>query len=102
MEGILLAFHLHLAGEEPLPGHVDGHGVVSHDLGLEVVVVDFEGGVLPHQGILAGFYEEIAFLILDGHRLSRDGQEVLVQLGSQLRIGLLGIQGQGGAEGHQA
>ena len=68
---------------------MDGHGVVSHNPGLEVVVVNLEGGVLPYQGILAGLDEKIAFLTLHGGAFSGQGQEILVQLGSQFRIGLL-------------
>ena len=60
------------------------------------MVVDFEGGILPYQGILAGLDEEIAFLVLHGYRFSGQGQEVLVQLGTQFRIRLLRKGQQGG------
>ena len=71
-----------------------GHGVVSHDVGTQVVVVDLDGYVLTHQGILAGFNEEIAFGVLDGGAFPGQGREVFFQLGPQFRIWLLGAQTQ--------
>ena len=102
MEGVFLRFHLYRAGEEPLAGDVNGHGVISHDLGLEVVVVNLEGGILLHQGVLAGLDEKIAFLVLYGYGLSGQGQDVLVQLGPQFRIRLLRKGQQGGRQGRQS
>ena len=87
---VFLRLHGDGAGEEPFVCDVHGHGVVSHNLGAEIVVVDFDGYVLTNKGILARVNEIVALCALDRGRFSGQGREVFFQLGAQFGIGLLG------------
>ena len=97
--------HRHLARNEPGVGDVHGHAVVAHDLGIQVMVVDLQRDELPREGILAGFDEEVAFGVLHGDRIARQGGEILLQLGTQgVEPVVLRLQGEGkeyGQEGRQ-
>ena len=91
-------FHGDFSGKEPILGDMHGHGIVSHHLGLEIVVVNLERHVLAHQGILRGGNEVVALSALHLSALSEERHEILLQFGPQFRIGFLcpGSPGQNG------
>ena len=84
--------HGHFPAQQPLPGHVNGHGIVPHHGRLEIMVVQFERHVLAQQGILRGIDQEIALGRLGRSALPYQGRQIAVQLGTQLRIRLLCLQ----------
>ena len=95
----------HFPRDEPGVGDVHGHAFVAHDLGVQIMVVDLQRDELPRERILAGLDEEVAFGVLHGNRIPRQGGEILVQLGAEGREAvLLRLEREGqeyGQEGRQ-